>query len=359
MGLVGAGLIAQADHAYYLWEERERFELVAVAAPSVAAREGVGRRYGVPELHDGIEGLLGLGLDGIVIAAPDAVHADIALAALDAGIHVLCEKPLAQTVADASHIADRGEATGKVVQVGTMKRFDPAYERLLELLPDAPEDVLTVSIEVHDPGFAPFIDHLPWSDGRDQLPAVAAELRARTAVAAALAAGREVSADELHAFGGFVGSLVHNVNEVAGICAHYGLPVPATPLSAATWDRGSAVELSAPLPGGGRARLAHLRVPGVADYRERVTVYCTDQVLELEFPSPYLRHHPTRLTVRSGTGPGLEQTDVRVSYEEAFRSELRAFHAAVVDGAPVRCTAREAVGDLELLTRAFALAVGP
>ena len=354
MGLVGAGLVAQADHAYYLWEERELFDFVAIAAPSVAARDALGERYDVPELRDDIHGLLDLGLDGIVIAAPDAVHADIALAALDAGIHVLCEKPLALTFADATRIAERGEAAGLVVQVGTMKRFDPAYEGMLELLPARAEDVRTISIEVHDPGSAPFIDHLPWAESGDRDPA---ELRARTAAAAADAAGREVSDVELHAFGGFVGSLVHNLNQVDGICEFYGASAPEL-LSSATWDGGSAVELGALLPWGGHARLAHIRLPGVSDYRERVTVYCTDRVLELEFPSPYLRHQPTRLTVRSGNGPKLEQTERRVSYEESFRTELRAFHAAVTAGAPVRCTAREAAADVDLLTRAFAMAIG-
>ena len=52
------------------------------------------------------------------------------------------------------------------------------------------------------------------------------------------------------------------------------------------------------LPGDGRAHLSHLNLPGVADYRERVTAYCRDRILELTFPSPYLRHFPTRLIER-------------------------------------------------------------
>ena len=157
VGLVGAGLVGQAVHAHYLWEERERFEFAALADPSAAVRAAVGDRYGIPERHAGLDGLLGLGLDAIVVAVPDAFHADIACGGLEAGMHVLCEKPLALSLEECDRIAAARDAAGCVLQVGTMKRFDPAYRRLLELLPETTEDVRYVSVEVRDPGHGPFV----------------------------------------------------------------------------------------------------------------------------------------------------------------------------------------------------------
>ena len=72
----------------------------------------------------------------------------------------------------------------------------------------------------------------------------------------------------------------------------YGAAPPCELLDAASWDEGRAVTMGVRLPGGGRARLTHLKLSGVAEYRERLTVYCADRVLELGFPSPYLRHRP-------------------------------------------------------------------
>ncbi len=60
------------------------------------------------------------------------------------------------------------------------------------------------------------------------------------------------------------------------------------------------MSLAASLPGGGRAYVMHHNLPGVPDYSERVTLHCRDRVLELTFPSPYLRHHPTRLVEYRG-----------------------------------------------------------
>ena len=136
IGLIGAGLVGQAAHAHFLWDERERFELAALADPSAAVRSAVGDRYGIPERHAGLDDLLGLGLDAVVIGVPDAFHADVACGALEAGLHVLCEKPLALSLAECDRIAAARDASGRVLQVGTMKRFDPAYLRLLELLPE-------------------------------------------------------------------------------------------------------------------------------------------------------------------------------------------------------------------------------
>jgi predicted dehydrogenase len=86
-------------------------------------------------------------------------------------------------------------------------------------------------------------------------------------------------------------------------------------------------------------------------------VYGRDRILELTFPSPYLRHHPTRLVERRSDGTtGLLQTEYRVSYEEAFRNELRAFHAAITTGVPVRASVEGARDDIAALLDAVRLA---
>ena len=104
VGLVGAGLVGQAEHAFYLWEG-ERFAFAALADASSSVRTAVGARYGIGELHADIEGLLACRLDAIVIAAPDPFHPALVVAALDAGLHVMCEKPSALTLTGCDRIA--------------------------------------------------------------------------------------------------------------------------------------------------------------------------------------------------------------------------------------------------------------
>ena len=184
IGLVGAGLVGQAEHAFYLWEERERFDFVALAEPSASVRAAVGARYAIPNLHADMEGLFGLGLDAVVIAAPDAFHPDLASAALDAGLHVMCEKPLALTIAGCDQIINARDRSGRILQVAYMKRFDPAFRRALDLLPKRIEDIKLISVECErsrprslrcasadDGGRQSLWRHMPASQGRNSPPA--------------------------------------------------------------------------------------------------------------------------------------------------------------------------------------------
>jgi predicted dehydrogenase len=354
VGLVGAGLVGQAAHAHFLWDEQERFELVALADASRAVRTAVGARYGIRELHASMDDLAGLGLDAVVVAVPDAYHADISCQALAAGLHVLCEKPLALSIAECDRIAAARDASGRVVQVGTMKRFDPAYLRLLELLPDDASDVLYVSVEVRDPDQGPFVDHFPLTVGTDFDPALGAELRARTASAVREASNGEPSPGGARAFEGYLSAMVHDVSLVQGILEHYGAPWLEHADDGAWWDEGRAISLSAPLAGGGRTHLVHHNLPGVNDYSERLTAHCRDRVLELTFPSPYLRHLPTRLVEhRSEGSTGLRSIEHHVSYEEAFRNELRAFADSCQRGAPVVTPVEAGRADVALLIDAY------
>src|SRR5262249_38156265 len=162
VGLVGAGLVGQAEHAFYLWEERERFDFVGLADASAAVRTGLGARYGIPELHADLPSLLkATKLDALVIAAPDPFHPELAATALAAGLHVLCSKPLSLTRAGCDGIKAARDKAGKVLQVAYMKRHDPAYKKALDLLPKQIADVKLISVEVNDPDQDPFVAHLP------------------------------------------------------------------------------------------------------------------------------------------------------------------------------------------------------
>ena len=73
-------------------------------------------------------------VDAVLIAAPDRFHADLTLACLKAGKPVLCEKPLATTVADARAVVEAEIASGKrLVQLGFMREYDPAHLRAREV----------------------------------------------------------------------------------------------------------------------------------------------------------------------------------------------------------------------------------
>ncbi len=224
--------------------------------------------------------------------------------------------------------------------------------------PRSVTELVYLSVEVNDPDQVPFVDHLGLVIGRDVPPGLIDETKRRGRDAVRDALGAEPDPAQARAFEAYLSSLVHDVSLAHHLLRSQGIEAPLPIADAAYFDGGRGVSLAWTLPNGGRAHLEHLNLPGVADYRERVTAYCRDRILELTFPSPYLRHHPTRLVERRSEGSvaGLETIDDRVSYEEAFRNELRAFHAAITAGVPVRATVEAARADLAALLDGFRIA---
>src|SRR5206468_1988046 len=118
VGVVGAGLVAQAEHLPYLSAMRDRYSIAALAEPSLTVRDALGARYGMAGLHADYHAMLDAGgLDAVVVCSPHGTHAEVVLAALDAGLHVFVEKPMCITVADADEIVAARDRTGSVVQV--------------------------------------------------------------------------------------------------------------------------------------------------------------------------------------------------------------------------------------------------
>jgi predicted dehydrogenase len=349
VGVIGAGGVAQVEHIPNLLRLKDRFDLRAVADPSPRARDFVTSRYGVPTFADSAE-VLALPLDAVVVASPDALHFAHVSAALMAGLHVFCEKPLCYGVFDIARLAALRDDAGRVLQTGYMKRFDPSYEALLVLLPDQSGALRQVSVEVIDPDAAPFIRHHDWQTGGD-LPEAAGQAL-RDAQREQVARAVPVPLDET-AYRGFcaayASSIVHDVNAAHGILEALGTQVAGI-TGAALFANGmgghGAVSLN---KGDALWTMSHLTVPGLPHYSERITLVFEGSSLELEFPSPWLNHAPTRLIERRGRGLSLESRNIRRGYEEAFVEELKGFHGAITEGTPVRNTAEDAARDMELL----------
>ena len=125
IGVAGAGVMGR-NHARVLSELRG-VELTTVFDPDAVTAEGVAAAYGATAVTTA-EAFVAAGLDAAVIATPNRYHADLGVALLNAGVHVLVEKPIAATVADAQAMIDAAKANNRVLMVGHVERFNPAVE---------------------------------------------------------------------------------------------------------------------------------------------------------------------------------------------------------------------------------------
>jgi predicted dehydrogenase len=141
VGLIGAGSSAQRIHLPGLRLCRG-VEVAAVCDPD----EKAARSTGIADVYGDWRDLLARrDIDAVVIATPNFTHCELALAACAAGKHVLCEKPLALSAADAKSMLAAAQRSGRVHMAAFTYQFAPALRRLRALL-DAGElgDIRTV-----------------------------------------------------------------------------------------------------------------------------------------------------------------------------------------------------------------------
>ncbi|MBI2763955.1 MAG: Gfo/Idh/MocA family oxidoreductase [Chloroflexi bacterium] len=132
VGLAGLGSMGR-NHLRVIGT-RSNARLVAVADPIAELLASATEQTGAAGFAEPLAMIAQAELDAVVIAAPTTAHLSLALAAIERGIAVLVEKPLAPTVAEALEIVEASRATGVPVQVGHVERFNPAVRELGRLL---------------------------------------------------------------------------------------------------------------------------------------------------------------------------------------------------------------------------------
>ena len=112
-------------------------EVLAVASREHASAEDYAREHGIPRAHAGYDSLLAdPEIDVVYISLPNSLHVEWTVRALEAGKHVLCEKPLSRRAAEAERAFDVAEREGRLLMEAFMYRHNPQTRRLTELVAD-------------------------------------------------------------------------------------------------------------------------------------------------------------------------------------------------------------------------------
>jgi predicted dehydrogenase len=144
VGVLGAGQIAQAAHFESCTKARNA-ELFAICDVADDLRERMAVTHGAKKTYPDYDKMLAdPEVDAVIIATSDAFHVPASLRALAAGKHVLCEKPLGLTVEEVEELARAVKTSGKVLQVGHMKRFDPGLEAAKQFIASEMGDLVAL-----------------------------------------------------------------------------------------------------------------------------------------------------------------------------------------------------------------------
>jgi predicted dehydrogenase len=329
-------------HLPHLSQSPETFELAAVCDIAEPVAERCAERFGARAYFADWGEMLESGLDAVMVLT-SGNHAPIAIAAAHAGVHVFTEKPMALSVTDGLAMVEAAEQAGVCLMVGTMKRYDPAYERLAELLADVRSDLRLVKVTTLESPFEPYVAHYPLLPPSPAPAEVIAGLRRADESTVDSVLG---DADEVTRFGYrwlLLDNLVHELNALRGV-----LGEPTEVVYANLARETVSVNLRfGDIP-------CHLSwvdlLSGISRYKQEFAFYAPEQRLTLELPSPYLRNEPSRLIVEggeTGTTHSWAREEI-LSYDEAFRRELDEFADCIATGRTARTSGHDGLADLRL-----------
>jgi predicted dehydrogenase len=130
IGLIGAGGIAQAVHIPG-YQKLDNVEVRAIADPFEKARQGAAQKFDIPHVYEDYGEMLKRDdIHAVSVTTPNSLHAEATIAALEAGKHVLCEKPLAMNAKEGEAMVAAAKKANRKLMCGYHFRFTPQVQTL-------------------------------------------------------------------------------------------------------------------------------------------------------------------------------------------------------------------------------------
>jgi len=342
VGIVGCGEVAQIIHLPTLRNLADRFAVTAVCDISARVREGVGERWGIARRFADHRDLVACpDVDIVLVANPNAFHAEAALAAIAAGKHVLLEKPHCMTLAEADAMIAAEAKAGVIVQVGYMRRYAAPFTEAVARV-RAMQDIRLA--RVHDVLGRNALIIGETSDvirPTDLGAADAAALAAATSARVAEAIGPAPQALQ-NAYMLLLGLSSHDLSAMREL-----LGVPKRVLYAAS--RGAdGRALSAAFDYGDFVCNFESCVDQIARFDAHIEVYTPTEVLRVQYDTPYIRNMPGHLAITDVDANGHARTATSLAWRDAFQIEWEAFAASIAMGTRPKTSLDDARQDLML-----------
>jgi predicted dehydrogenase len=137
VGIVGCGEVAQIIHLPSLYQLADQYQVTAVCDVSAKVLNSVADLWGISRRFQNYQELVQHpDVDAVLVTNPHVYHTEVTLAAIEAGKHVLVEKPMSISLQEADQIIAAQRQAGVVVQVGYMRRYAPAFLEACRRVPE-------------------------------------------------------------------------------------------------------------------------------------------------------------------------------------------------------------------------------
>ncbi|MBI2775709.1 MAG: Gfo/Idh/MocA family oxidoreductase [Chloroflexi bacterium] len=297
----------------------DRCRVLAIASRDPARATEVAREAGIPTAHGSYEALLAdPNVDAVYIPLPNHLHADWTIAAARAGKHILCEKPMAMTPADAERMIEVAEAEGVRLMEAFMYRLHPSWVAVRELVASGRIGRL-MAVQ-------------SWFSYFNDDPANIRNIRA---------AGGGALYD--------IGCYSVNLSRMlfGGEPTRVEASIQRDPVSGVDVVTSGLLEFA--------DGVATFTCSTRAEDDQRVHVYGTDGRISIGIPFNIPPDRPTQISLTHGGQPPVSPATETITFEAAdpYAVEAAAFAAAILDGGPTPVPPQDAVANLRVIERLF------
>ena len=352
VGVIGCGTVAQIMWLPNIRELDDQFELAAICDLSPGLIESLGAYNGVERRFLDYRDLVAENLDLVIVLTPGS-HAPQAISALEAGKHVIVEKPMCYTLREADAMIAAAERAGKHLMVAYMKRYDPGYRYGRDLVRTM-DRLRYVQINVLHPAEPLYFAHHRIKRFQDVPQTTLDALQAAGDRLVVEASGQVAERLRFLYYDVFLGSMVHDINALRGILGR-----PDRALFTTLWpDDATYPTITTVLAydDGPRVVFTWSYLAELRDYFEELAFMGEAGRVRIQFPSPFLKHFPTPVEVQGMDGDFEWRKRVNASYAEAFKEELLHFHACVSDDQEPLTDGRDGREDIAVLQEIVAAA---
>jgi predicted dehydrogenase len=343
VGIVGCGEVAQIMHWPSLYQLVDQFEVTALCDVSPLILEKLGKLWNVRTLTTNHRELVTRNdVDAILVANPNAFHAEVTLDAIAAGKHVLVEKPMCVTRREADQIVGAQKNGNVVVQVGYMRRYAPAFlegcqevKTIKEIKFARVRDFLGLNSLIVNPTSRVVRDEqLPDSVKNDS------KLRDETLMDEAL--GGNPSPVLRRAYATMLGLSSHDLSAMREL-----LGMPNKVLFAA--QRGGGLYLAATFDYGPYICQFETGIDGIPRFDAHLEVYGNEKVVRIQYDTPYVRNLPIRLFITEDNGRGgVTNVVSHPVWGDPFVAEWKTFYENVIENKAPKTGPADFAQDLEL-----------
>ena len=341
VGIIGCGQVAQIVWLPYI-HELDEFKIIAVSDISKKLMDYYGSLYGVQKRYlDWRDMIRDEEIEAVIVLTSN--HEEVCVEAAKAGKHILVEKPLCENVSQAERIEKAVRDNQVILMVGEMKRYDSGYRYAKELIRNMKGLRMIRARDVCD-GLAASQPEIYESRRRTDV-----DSRIKEELNQKFHTGMKEVTGELpeHLYFRLLLAGVHDIDIMR---AAFGEPKAVTYCD--IWDDGNM--LLAELDYGEQVKAVfEVGYTGQKWFEEELIAYGMEQTITVKFPHPYIRNCPTLVKITENKDGRVEEKEVSVAYDEAFRNELLHFYECVVEKKEPETNVAEGKKDIQLLTDIF------